>query len=63
MQKIILFDKFKNRKEDEVENVTEEILLQQEEEGTKYNIKYILQFYDAKRRAVYVEKSRTITQK
>lgn len=55
MKNAILFDKFKNRKETTLTKIEDEIVLTEKQE----EIKYKLQFYDNKRRAIYVEKSRT----
>jgi len=55
MKNAILFDKFKNRKETTLAKIEDEIVLTEKQE----EIKYKLQFYDNKRRAIYVENSRT----
>lgn len=59
MKDVILYDKFKNRKEQMLEDTPDEFNMMQDDNGLSYNIKYTLQFYDKKKRAVYVEKSRT----
>lgn len=55
MKNAILFDKFKNRKEAELDKLDDEITMTEKEE----EIKYKLQFFDNKRRAIYIEMSRT----
>lgn len=54
MIKIITYDRFKKRQEVEVEDAPEELVRIED----NCEIKFLLQFYDIKRRAVYIEKSR-----
>jgi len=62
--KAIVFDKYKNRVEMDVDGVVgEPIETRQEVQGSQYKVVFGFAFFDKKKRAVYMEKERKLLTK